>query len=81
MKVEKKLTKYLNEAQEITQDYFTALKLTDLQPDEILEIKNKELRSLASLIYLCTDMLRCIPHEICYSQRKFKVSIIKNQTL
>lgn len=76
MKVEKKLEKYLNEAQELTQDYFIALKLTDLTPEEILEIENKELRSLASLIYMCCDMLRFLPHEISYSNRKFKVNLI-----
>ncbi|MDD2646148.1 MAG: hypothetical protein PHQ88_08400 [Bacteroides sp.] len=76
MKVEKRLQKYLNEAKELTGDYFTALKLTDLQPDEILEIENKELKSLASLIYLCCDMLRFRKHEVCYSDRKFKVNLI-----
>lgn len=76
MKVDKKLTKYLNEAQAITQDYFVTLKLTDLNPDEILEIESKELRSIASLIYLCSDMLRFRKHEVCYNGRKFKVNLI-----
>ena len=80
MKVEKKLEKYLNEAQAITGDYFITLKLTDLNPEEILEIESKELRSIASLIYLCCDILRLIPHEVTYSGRKFKVELITKKT-
>lgn len=76
MKVEKRLTKYLNEAMELTGDYLTVLELIEFNPEEILEIENKELRSVASLIYLCRDMLTFIPHEITYSGRKFKVNLI-----
>ena len=57
MKVEKKLQKYLNQAMEITGDYLTVLSLIEFNPEEILEIESKELRSVASLIYLCRDIL------------------------
>lgn len=80
MKVEKKLTKYLNEAMELTGDYLTVLELIEMNPEEILEIESKELRSIASLIYLCCDILRLIPHEVTYSGRKFKVELITKNT-
>lgn len=76
MKVEKELTKYLNEALEITGDYLTVLSLIDMNPEEILEIENKELRSIASQIYLCRDILTFADHEINYSGREFKVNLI-----
>ena len=76
MKVEKKLTKYLNEAQELTGDYLTVLSLIEFNPEEILEIESKELRSVASLIYLCRDILTFINHEISYNGRKFNVNLI-----
>ena len=81
MKVEKKLEKYLNEAMEITGDYLAVLQLIEFNPEQILEVENKELRSIASQIYLCRDILTFIDHEITYGGRKFKVNIIKNQTL
>lgn len=79
MKVEQKLTKYLNEAMEFTGDYLAVLSLIEFNPEQILEIESKELRSIASLIYLCRDILTFIDHEITYNGRKFNVNIIKNQ--
>ena len=76
MKVEKELTKYLNDALELTGDYLAVLQLIEFSTEQILEIENKELKSLASLIYLCRDMLTFISHEITYSGRKFKVNLI-----
>lgn len=76
MKVEKELTKYLNEALELTGDYLTVLSLIELNPEQILEIENKELRSIASQIYLCRDILTFIDHEINYNGRKFNVNLI-----
>lgn len=80
MKVEKELTKYLNQALEITGDYLNVLSLIELSPEEILEIESKELRSVASLIYLCCDILRLIDHEVTYSGREFKVELITKKT-
>ena len=76
MKVEKELEKYLNEAMEWTGDYLAVLSLIEFNPEQILEIESKELRSIASLIYLCRDILTFINHEITYSGRKFKVNLI-----
>lgn len=76
MKLEKELTNYLNEANDITKDYLTVLSLIEMNPEEILEIESKELRSIASLIYLCRDILTFISHEITYSGREFKVNLI-----
>ena len=79
MKVEKKLEKYLNEAMEWTGDYLAVLQLIEFTPEQILEIENKELRSIASQIHLCRDILTIMDHEITYGGRKFNVNIIKNQ--
>ena len=76
MKVEKRLTKYLNEAMELTGDYLTVLELIEFNPEEILEIENKELRSVAGLMYICRDILTFIDHEVCYNGRKFIVELI-----
>lgn len=76
MKVEKKLEKYLNEAMEWTGDYLAVLQLIEFNPEQILEIESKELRSVASLIYLCRDILTFIDHEVCYNGRKFKINLI-----
>ena len=80
MKVEKELTNYLNQALELTGDYLTVLSLIEINPEEILEIESKELRNIASLIYLCRDILTFIDHEVCYSGRKFKVELITKNT-
>ena len=76
MKIEKKLEKYLNQANDITQDYLNTLRILKMTPEEILEIERKELRSIASIIYLCVDMLMFTPHEVCYNGRKFKINLI-----
>lgn len=76
MNVEKKLEKYLNEAKELTGDYLAVLQLIEFNPEQILEIENKELRSVASLMYLCRDILTFIDHEINYNGRKFRVNLI-----
>lgn len=80
MKLEKELTKYLNEALELTGDYLTVLSLIEMNPEEILEIESRELRSIASLIYICRDILTFIDHEVCYNGRKFKVELITKKT-
>jgi hypothetical protein len=80
MKVEKRLQKYLNEAMELTGDYLTVLELIEMNPEEILEIESKELRSIASLIFLFRDILTFIDHEVCYNGRKFKVELITKNT-
>lgn len=76
MKVEKELQKYLNKLLRYTDSYLTVLALSEMNPEEILEVEDKKLKSLASLIYLCRDMLTYVPHEINYTGTKFKVKLI-----
>ena len=80
MNVEKKLEKYLNEAMEWTGDYLSVLSLIEFNPEQILEIENKELRSVAGLMYICRDILTFIDHEITYNGRKFRVKLITKKT-
>lgn len=76
MKIEKELQKYLNQAIRYTGNYLTVLALSEMTPEEILKVENKKLKSLASLIYLCRDMLTFMHHEIIYTNKKFKVNLI-----
>ena len=78
MNTAKKLAKLLNEVQEITNDYLKTLSLVEMNPEQILEIENEDLKRTAALIYLCTDMLRYAKHEIIYNPNGFNVQIINN---
>lgn len=78
MNAEKKLAKLLNEVQEITNDYLKTLSFVELNPEQILEIENEDLKRTAALIYLCTDMLRYTKHEIIYNPKGFKVQIVND---
>lgn len=80
MKVEKELEKYLNQAMELTGDYLNVLSLIEMNPEQLLEIESKELRSIASLMYICRDILTFIDHEVCYNGRKFRVELITKKT-
>ena len=78
MNTTKELAKLLNRAQAITQDYLKTLSLVELNPEEILEIENEDLKHIAALIYLCADLLRFAKHEIIYNPNGFNVQIINN---
>ena len=78
MNTAKKLAKLLNEVQAITNDYLKTLSLVEMNPEQILEIENEDLKRIAGLIYLCIDMLRYTKHEIIYNPNGFNVQIINN---
>lgn len=75
MNTTKELAKLLNRAQAITQDYLKTLSFVELNPEEILEIENENLKRIVALIYLCVDMLRFTKHEIIYNVNGFNVQI------
>lgn len=78
MNTAKKLAKLLNEVQEITQNYLKTLSFVELNPEQILDIENENLKHNAALIYLCVDLLRFTKHEIIYNPKGFNVQIINN---
>lgn len=78
MKTEIELAKLLNEVQAITNDYLKTLSFVELNPEQILEIDNEKIKSIAGLIYLCVDMLRFTKHEIIYNPNGFNVRVINN---
>lgn len=78
MNTAKKLAKLLNEIQEITQNYLKTLSFVELNPEQILDIENENLKHNAALIYLCVDLLRFTKHEIIYNGNRFNVQIINN---
>lgn len=70
----------LNRAQKITGNYLDTLDLTELQPGDILAMEDEKLKRIAALIFVCSESLRFIPHEITYNANGFKVEIINEIT-
>ncbi|MFA6807120.1 MAG: hypothetical protein WCR29_06840 [Bacteroidales bacterium] len=73
--VTEQLEKYLNLAQELTNDYYLTMKLGE-DPMEIISRKNEKLKRIEAMIYVCKDKLRFIDHEITYGGSGIRVEIL-----
>ena len=68
------LEKYLNIAQEFTEDYQITRRLGD-EPIKIIKESGEKLKRIAAAIYVCKEILRFTSHEITYSANGFRVEI------
>ena len=76
--VAEQLEKYLNLAQEFTDDYQMTKKLGK-DPYRIINEKSEKLKRIEAMIYVCREQLKFSDHEITiiYSCRGFEVEIKK----
>ena len=71
------LEKYLNLAQEFTEDYYITMDMGE-DSEAIIKEKSEKLKRIEAMIYVCKDQLRFTDHEINYSSSGFNVEILKN---
>jgi hypothetical protein len=69
------LEKYLNLAQEYTDDYYLTMKLGK-DPMRIISEESEKLKRIEAMIYVCTDQMKFIDHEITYSCSGIRVEIL-----
>lgn len=76
--VAEQLEKYLNLAQEFTDDYYLTMKLGK-NPLRIINEESEKLKRIEAMIYVCREQLKFSDHEITiiYSCRGFEVEIKK----
>lgn len=72
------LEKYLNLAQEFTEDYYLTMEL-GRDPMRIISEENEKLKRIEAMIYVCKDKMKFIDHEITYSASGFRVDIINHE--
>jgi hypothetical protein len=75
--VAKQLEKYLNLAQEFTEDYHLTMKLGG-DPMRIISEESEKLKRIDAMIYVCRDQLKHTDHEITCSASGFRVDIINH---
>ena len=75
--VAEQLEKYLNLAQEFTEDYQLTMNLGK-DPYRIMNEKSEKLKRIEAMIYVCKDKMKFIDHEITYSASGFRVDIINH---
>ena len=73
--VAEQLEKYLNLAQEFTEDYHLTMELgTD--PMRIINERSEKLKRIEAIIYVCKEILKSTSHEITYGGSGIRVDII-----
>lgn len=73
--VAEQLEKYLNLAQEFTEDYYLTMELGG-DPMRIISEESEKLKRIEAMIYVCKDILRYTSHEITYSGSGIRVEIL-----
>lgn len=76
--VAEQLEKYLNIAQEFTEDYHLTMEL-GRDPMRIISEENEKLKRIEAMIYVCRDQLKHNDHEITCSASGFRVDIINHE--
>ena len=70
---------YLQRIQSITGDYAETLELLERQPQEILLMRDDELKDYLSVIYVCRNSVMLEKMEVKYKQNRFKVKLFINK--
>ena len=76
--VAEQLEKYLNLAQEFTEDYQLTMNLGK-DPYRIMNEKSEKLKRIEAMIYVCKDRLRFTDHAITCSASGFRVEILEHE--
>ena len=66
---------YLQRIQSITQDYAETLELLERQPQEILLMRDDELKDYLSVIYVCKNSVMLEKMEVRFKNNRFKVKL------
>jgi hypothetical protein len=69
------LEKYLNLAQEFTEDYYLTMELGG-DPIRIISEESEKLKRIEAIIYVCKEILKSTSHEISYGGSGIRVDII-----
>ena len=73
--VAEQLEKYLNIAQEFTEDYYLTMEL-GADPMRIINEERGKLKRIEAIIYVCKEILKSTSHEITYGGSGIRVDII-----
>ncbi len=70
---------YLERIQALTGDYAETLELLERQPQEILLMRDDELKDYLSVIYVCRNSVMLEKMQVTYKKNRFKVKLFINK--